>query len=48
MKGTFDESDENYEAVTFTTSADADKIVDVVKQMVADYNAMAEEIKKKL
>lgn len=33
------------EAVTFETSSDADKIVDVVKQMVEDYNAMATEIK---
>lgn len=33
------------EAVTFETSSDADKIVDVVKQMVEDYNAMAKEIK---
>lgn len=33
------------EGVTFETSSDADKIVDVVKQMVADYNAMAKEIK---
>lgn len=34
------------EAVTFSTEADADKIVDVIKQMVEDYNAMATEIKK--
>ena len=33
------------EAVTFETSSDADKIVEVVKQMVEDYNAMAKEIK---
>lgn len=33
------------DAVTFETSSDADKIVDVVKQMVEDYNAMAKEIK---
>ena len=33
------------EGVTFETSSDADKIVDVVKQMVEDYNAMAKEIK---
>lgn len=33
------------EAVTFETSSDADKIVDAVKQMVEDYNAMATEIK---
>lgn len=34
------------EAVTFSTEADADKIVDAIKQMVEDYNAMATEIKK--
>lgn len=33
------------EAVTFSTEADADKIVDVIKQMIEDYNAMATEIK---
>lgn len=33
------------EPVTFETSSDADKIVDVIKQMVEDYNAMAKEIK---
>ena len=33
------------EAVSFETSSDADKIVDAVKQMVEDYNAMAKEIK---
>jgi len=38
------EKDET-EAVSFETSSDADKIVDVVKQMVEDYNAMATEIK---
>ena len=37
--------DKSAEAVTFETSSDADKIVDVVKQMVEDYNAMAKEIK---
>lgn len=36
---------ENTEAVTFETSSDADKIVDVIKQMVEDYNAMVTEIK---
>lgn len=34
------------DAVTFTTSTDADKIIDVIKQMVEDYNEMATEIKK--
>lgn len=37
--------DTSTEAVTFETSSDADKIVEVVKQMVEDYNAMAKEIK---
>lgn len=37
--------DTKAEGVTFETSSDADKIVDVVKQMVEDYNAMAKEIK---
>lgn len=37
--------DTKAEPVTFETSSDADKIVDVVKQMVEDYNAMAKEIK---
>lgn len=38
--------DKNTEGVTFETSSDADKIVDAVKQMVEDYNAMAREIKE--
>ncbi len=33
------------EAVTFDSSADADKIVDAIKAMVQDYNAMVTEIK---
>ena len=37
--------DNKAEGVTFETSSDADKIVDAVKQMVEDYNAMAKEIK---
>ena len=36
----------NTEPVTFETSSDADKIVDAVKAMVEDYNAMAREIKE--
>ena len=50
LKGTF-----NYEAngtlaadaeaVTFTASTDTDKILDAVKSMVEDYNAMVKEIK---
>lgn len=33
------------EAVTFTTSSDADKIVDTIKDFVNDYNEMVTEIK---
>lgn len=44
LKGTF-ETKEGEDPVTFETSSDADKIVDAVKQMVEDYNAMAKEIK---
>lgn len=33
------------DAVSFTASSDADKIVDVIKSMVEDYNAMVTEIK---
>ena len=34
------------EAVTFTSKTDADTIVDAVKQMVEDYNAIVSEVKK--
>lgn len=34
------------EAVTFTTSSDADKIVDTIKEFVNDYNEMVGQIKK--
>lgn len=34
------------EAVSFTSATDADTIVDAVKQMVTDYNAIMEEVKK--
>ena len=33
------------DAVTFKATSDADKIVDAVKSMIEDYNAMAKEIK---
>lgn len=46
MKDTFGAAGTNNEAVTFNTTADADKIVTAVKAMVEDYNALAEEIKK--
>lgn len=36
---------EDPEAVTFTATSDADKIVDAVRSMVEDYNAMVTEIK---
>ena len=38
--------DPNGEAVTFTSKTDADTIVDAVKQMVEDYNAILTEVKK--
>ena len=41
LKGKFTEG----EAVTFNTEADVDKIVNAVKQMVTDFNAMTTEIK---
>ena len=52
-KGTFnvdgknapDKDGNEYEAVTFTTTTDSDKIVDAIKEFVNDYNAMATELK---
>ena len=44
IKGDF-EVTAGQEAVSFTTAVDSDKIVDAIKSMVADYNAMANEIK---
>ena len=38
--------DTNAEGVTFTTKTDTDTIVDAIKQMVEDYNAMVTEVKK--
>ena len=38
--------DPNGEAVSFTSATDADTIIDAVKQMVTDYNAIMEEVKK--
>ncbi len=46
LKGTFEKTDADYEAVTFSSSSDADKIVNAVKEMVKDYNAMMTEIKE--
>lgn len=37
--------DTNGEAVSFTTKTDTDKIVDAIKTMVDDYNAIVEEVK---
>lgn len=53
VKGTFnadganapDKDGNDYEAVTFNTTTDTDKIVDVIRQFVDDYNEMATEIK---
>lgn len=57
LKGTFNEDidivddagnlteEAKKDAVTFTSSADTDKIVDAIRDMVNDYNAMVEEIK---
>ena len=56
LKGTFGTYDSNNKlgnnlaaakanAVSFTASSDADKIVDAIKSMVEDYNAMVTEIK---
>lgn len=42
LKDTFAAGEEK---ITFGTESDPDKIVDVVKKMVEDYNAMAKEIK---
>ena len=44
LKGTFTAESEA-DAVSFTASSDADKIVDAIKSMVEDYNAMVTEIK---
>lgn len=43
--GTIDQTAAEADAVSFTSSSDADKIVDAIKAMVEDYNAMVTEIK---
>ena len=43
--GTIDEKAAEADAVSFTASSDADKIIDAIKSMVEDYNAMVTEIK---
>ncbi len=53
VKGTFnadganapDKDGNDYEAVTFTTTTDTDKIVDAIRSFVEDYNEMATELK---
>lgn len=54
LKGTFgaygtngkiDQTAAKADAVSFTASSDADKIIDAIKSMVEDYNAMVTEIK---
>ena len=37
---------EDPEAVTFTSTSDADKVVDAIRSMVEDYNAIVSEVKK--
>ena len=46
VSGTFDPPQTGETAVTFTSKSDTDAIVDVVKQMVEDYNAILTEVKK--
>lgn len=58
LEGTFSAKDKNgndttniddidsTQGVTFTSKTDTDAIVDVIKQMVTDYNAMVTEVKK--
>lgn len=52
VKGTFNEDGKNtvkegetYEAITFNTTTDSDKIVDTIREFVNDYNEMITEIK---
>ncbi|MDE7003330.1 MAG: flagellar filament capping protein FliD [Oscillospiraceae bacterium] len=53
VKGTFnadganapDKDGNDYEAVTFTTTTDTDKIMDAIRSFVEDYNEMATELK---
>ena len=43
--GEIDQAAAEADAVSFTASSDADKIIDAIKSMVEDYNAMVTEIK---
>lgn len=52
VKGTFNEDGkatgkdgEDYEAITFNTTTDSDKIVDTIREFVNDYNEMITELK---
>ncbi len=49
VKGTFEakpaKEGEEFEAITFSTTTDTDKIVDAIRSFVDDYNEMATEIK---
>ena len=49
VKGTFDEKSveegKDYEPVTFETVTDSDKIIDVIRSFVNDYNEMVTELK---
>lgn len=49
VKGTFEakpaKEGEEFEAITFKTSTDSDKIVDTIREFVNDYNEMVTEIK---
>ena len=49
VKGTFEAKPKNgeseYEAITFNTTTDSDKIVDTIREFVNDYNEMITEIK---
>lgn len=47
LNGTFEVKD-GETPVTFSSKTDTDKIIDVVKTMVEDYNAIVSEVKKGL
>jgi flagellar hook-associated protein 2 len=45
LKGKFDASGDENDAVTFTVTSDADTIVSTIKEMISDYNSMVSTIK---
>lgn len=45
LNGTFDSAGDVTKAVSFTNSADSDKIVDAVKSMIEDYNKMVSDLR---